>query len=92
MESFYDMQSQAIRKMANAEEEVIKKVLRQILKREPIIEDAKKCTCLFRRDNINQYDFIYDGVCLGNIKRNFGKITDNIPNFNIEFTPAEEFK
>lgn len=52
-----------------AEEIVVKKVLKQLLGRDPTIADAKKCTSIFHNGNFEKYEFIYDNLHLGAIHR-----------------------
>ena len=44
-----DMMAQITKKFAEAEENIIKEVLRQILKREPTLEDAKELVHLYKQ-------------------------------------------
>ena len=61
MESLYKL-------VHDSHEELLKKVLRMALKREPTIEDAKRCTITYRNDPLEGYPFSMDGVTLGHVK------------------------
>lgn len=66
------------------QEDIIKQVLTELLKREPTIEDFKKCTLGFYQDEPH-YLFSYDGAVLGKIEvklYNGGSIT---------FTPHPDY-
>lgn len=49
------------------QEEILNQVLTELLKREPTIEDFKKCTLGFYQDETH-YLFSYDGRTLGKIE------------------------
>lgn len=51
------------------EEDVLKKVLKQYLKREPTLEDAKLCTKIFRH-GVEGYVLQYENRVLGTIVSN----------------------
>ncbi len=69
------------------EEEVIKKVLLQLLNREPTIDDAKLTKRMFHEGQPDRYDLVYDNGLLGCV------VYENFLNyentFGIKFTPAE---
>ena len=67
----------------NQEEFLIKKILRQYLKKENIgLEDAKHCRKLYKMNVLNDYLLVYDSVVLGMVKFCFDKNS-----YNIRFDP-----
>lgn len=67
----------------NQEELLIKKILRQYLKKENIdLEDAKHCRKLHKMNALNDYLLVYDNVVLGMMKFYFDKNS-----YNIRFDP-----
>ena len=62
------------------QEEILTQVLSELLKREPTIEDYKKCTLGFYQDEPH-YLFSYDGAVLGKIEVKL------YPEGSITFTP-----
>lgn len=67
--------------MKQIEENLFKEVLRQVLKREPTIEDAKECSFL-KKDNWDlKYVIAYRGVNLGTVEVHLH------PDYKISFTP-----
>lgn len=92
-ESFIKSESELIdyglqitKKAIQAEEDVIKKILSEILKREPDIEDFKKCTIVRRDDILNEYFLMFDGAFVGSIKKSFIQ-SDQKHEFICEFIP-----
>ena len=69
----------------NAEEKLVKQVLRMVLKREPKIKDAKRLTKLIYQHR-EGYVIAFDGVEIGDVKMN-----TSYNNFGFEFTPKDEF-
>lgn len=76
------------RELRKKEEEVFKAVMRQVLGRDPVEEDAKKCTKLYRSDldPIN-YWIAYDGITLGKVTFSFDG-----PKWGITFDPDPKYK
>lgn len=62
------------------QEEIIKQVLRELLKREPDTEDFKNCTLGFYQGE-SKYLFAFEGVSLGTIEVKL------FPEGSITFTP-----
>lgn len=90
--------SQVVKLAADAEESVIREVLKQLLKRTATIEDFKKVTRVFGPDS-NRYfpsDFytlVFDGIALGIVRREYSLNENSIgPNYSVRFTPSEDFK
>lgn len=92
---FKDFDSLPIRLYREAEEKVIKSVLRSLLKREPTMEDASKCTRIFKPGITDQYDLEFEGICLGQVKYNFPTIgpseSDITDKLGVEFIPIPPF-
>jgi hypothetical protein len=85
-----EIKKSVILNIYKAEEDCIKEVLRQLLKRDLTIEDAKLCNRGFDDTKPNQYQLAYDGVPLGVIKYNYPNISINEPtNYtgSVEFIP-----
>lgn len=80
--------------MAKMEEELIKKVVSQFLKREATIEDAPFVSRIFKQGFPTEYAIRYKGILLGTVKYSTPELfQDRIGCFyNIQFTPSEEFK
>lgn len=80
------MMTQITKNFAEAEENVIKEVLRQILKREPTLEDAKDLQRFQQEGEFDKYYLAYKNLKLGTVYRNTniegGKI-------GVEFVPFE---
>ena len=81
-----DMMAQIINNFADVEENVLKEVLRQILKREPTLEDAKDLHRFQKEGEFDKYYLAYKNMKLGTVYRNTniegGKI-------GVEFVPFE---
>lgn len=81
-----DMMAQITKNFAEAEEKVIKDVLRQLLKREPTLEDAKDLHRFQQEGEFDKYYLAYKGLKLGTVYRNTniggGKM-------GVEFVPFE---
>lgn len=81
-----DMMAQITKNFAEAEENVIKEVLRQILKREPTLEDAKDLHRFQQEGEFDKYYLAYKNIKLGTVYRNMniegGKM-------GVEFVPFE---
>ncbi len=71
-----------IEKKNRLEEQLIMKILEDILKRKPTIEDAKKCTKKILPNTIN-YIFGYNGIDLGTVT------FESNPSKNIPFEHSE---
>lgn len=69
-----------------AEEKVVKEVLRNLLKREPTIEDAKDLTKFYMDGQFDKYHLAYKNLKLGNV--HFNMALDG-KNFGIEFIPCD---
>lgn len=74
--------------MKETEEMVIKQVLKQLLKRDITLEDAKKVTRVFFYNDTEKYTLAYDGMALGTI------VYRNCPEYHcsVRFYPNETFK
>ncbi|MFI0427758.1 MAG: hypothetical protein ACH34V_12475 [Flavobacterium sp.] len=81
-----DMMAQITKNFADAEENVIKEVLRQILKREPTLEDAKDLHKFQQEGEFDKYYLAYKNLKLGTVYRN-----TNIEcgKMGVEFVPFE---
>jgi Na+-translocating ferredoxin:NAD+ oxidoreductase RnfG subunit len=81
-----DMMAQITKNFAEAEENVIKEVLRQILKREPTLEDAKGLHKFQQEGEFDKYYLAYKNMKLGTVYRN-----TNIERgkMGVEFVPFE---
>lgn len=81
-----DMVAEITRKMMEAEENVIKDVLRNLLKREPTLEDAKDLHRFQQEGEFDKYYLAYKNLKLGTVYRNYnidgGKM-------GVEFVPFE---
>jgi len=81
-----DIMAEITRKMMEAEENVIKDVLRNLLKREPTLEDAKDLHRFQQEGEFDKYYLAYKNLKLGTIYRNYniegGKM-------GVEFVPFE---
>lgn len=69
--SLTDMMAQITKNFAEAEENVIKEVLRQILKREPTLEDAKDLERFQQEGEFDKYYLAYKNLKLGKVYRNY---------------------
>ena len=58
------------KKLAEAEENVIKEVLRKILEREPTLEDAKDLQRFHQEGEFDKYYLAYKNLKLGTVYRN----------------------
>jgi len=65
-----DMMTQITNNLLEAEENVIKEVLRQILKREPTLEDAKDLHRFQQEGEFYKYYLAYKNMKLGTVYRN----------------------
>ncbi|HND46691.1 MAG TPA: hypothetical protein PLC61_09895 [Chitinophagales bacterium] len=74
------------KKMAEAEENVIKDVLRQLLKREPTLEDAKDLHKFQKEGEFDKYHLAYKNLKLGTVYRN---INIEGGKMGVEFVPFE---
>lgn len=77
----------------NAEQEVLIKVLSQIIKKDPIQEDYKRITILTQDNEFTWYDVAFDNVTIGRVIKDFG---DNnwfdakrAPRYSITFHPID---
>lgn len=68
--------------IAIIEESFLKNALKDFLKREPGIEDFKKCEKVYQQENITDYFFCYDGTRLGKVKF---ELTHN--GYRVQFIP-----
>lgn len=84
--AMHDMMAEITRKMMEAEENVIKDVLRNLLKREPTLEDAKDLHRFQQEGEFDKYYLAYKNLKLGTVYRNYniegGKM-------GVEFVPFE---
>jgi Na+-translocating ferredoxin:NAD+ oxidoreductase RnfG subunit len=81
-----DMMAQITKNFAEAEENVIKEVLRQILKREPTLEDAKDLHKFQQEGEFDKYYLAYKNLKLGTVYHNTN-IEGN--KMGVEFVPFE---
>lgn len=83
------MQSEVAKQMIRIEEDCINGVLRQVLKREPTIEDYKECTQSYKEGEDDGYYIAYKGVNLGRITRAFSSFgySGDAPKYKVTFTP-----
>jgi hypothetical protein len=65
-----DIMTKITNNLLNAEEEVLKGVLRQILKREPTLEDAKDLQRFQQQGEFDKYYLAYKNLKLGTVYRN----------------------
>ena len=79
-----DMMAQITKNFAEVEENVIKEVLRQILKREPTLEDAKDLHRFQKEGEFDKYYLAYKNMKLGTVYRN-----TNSGKIGVEFVPFE---
>jgi len=81
-----DMMAQINKNFADAEENVIKEILRQILKREPTLDDAKDLQQFQQEGEFDKYYLAYKNLKLGTVYRN-----TNIEGgkMGVEFVPFE---
>ena len=70
------------------EEECIKNVLRQLLLREPVLEDAKDLTKWQEEGEFNKYYLSYKGKKLGTVIRDFAIVNNQI---GVKFIPFEQY-
>lgn len=76
----FDIFKEYINQMKKTEEECLKNVLREILKREPTLQDFKDCTMIFPEEgNQNKYYFMHLGIC-------YGFVTKEIIDYTFEVT------
>lgn len=78
----FDMQEMILDQILEIHENILKEVLRQILKREPVIEDAKRLTRYEYEGVFDYYDLAFDNVKIGRV------ITSGNKNYKITFEPA----
>lgn len=64
------------KRMQEAQEQVFKQALRDHLKREPTVEDARECTLGYCVDRPGEYTLYYKGTTLGLIKYESPKYWD----------------
>ena len=81
-----NMMAQITKQMMEAEENCLKEVLRQLLKREPTVEDAKDLQRYQKEGYFDKYYLAYKGLKLGTVFMNYniegGKM-------GVEFVPFE---
>ena len=82
---FASFSRQIISSIHKAEEDVIKQVLKELLKRNPTFDDAKKVTRVFREGLYDKYTLAYDGSPLGIVEMNFSGIVPH--RYCVNFTP-----
>ena len=81
-----NMMSQITKNFAEAEDSVIKEVLRKTLKRELTLEDAKDFHRFQQEGEFNKYHLAYKNIKLGTVYRN---INIEGGKMGIEFVPFE---
>ena len=64
---YISIQDQINQAMVDCHEKVLKDVLRQLLKREPVLEDAKRLTRYTYQGVFEYYDLAFDGVKVGRV-------------------------
>ena len=86
MSALTDMMAQITKNFTDAEENVIKEVLRQILKREPTLEDVKDLHRFQQEGEFDKYYLAYKNLKLGTVYLN-----TNIEGkkMGVEFVPFE---
>jgi hypothetical protein len=75
-----------------AEEKVVKDVLRALLKREPTIEDAKNTQRLFKPSKENGYTLAHLGIEVGEIEYKYPSLEEMNFSGMVTFTPHEKYK
>ena len=83
---YSDMILQITNKFAAAEDNVIKEILRQILKREPTLEDAKDLQRFQEEGEFDKYYLVYKNLKLGTVYRNTNIESGKM---EVEFVPFE---
>lgn len=76
-------------------ENVIKDLLKQLLKREPEPEDARRLHFINHANDTNNTQVYFDGVFVGIVKFGFDLsegLTMNGPVWHVTFIPAQEFR
>ena len=81
-----DMMAQITKQMMEAEENVIKDVLRQLLKREPTLEDTKDLHRYQQECEIDKYYLAYKNLKLGTV---YLKTNIEGGKMGVEFVPFE---
>ena len=81
-----DMMEQITENFANAEENVIKEVLRQLLKREPTLEDVKDLQKFHQEGEFDKYYLAYKNLKLGTVYLNTNITAGKM---GVEFVPFE---
>lgn len=71
MKDMYKNSSYLIDKLRNHEEQVLRDIMRQVLNREPTIEDCKDFQRIFLQGEAN-YTLAYKGIDLGKVVFNTG--------------------
>lgn len=85
--SFDAMTNSFISMIHQKQEEVLLNILRQILKREPTIEDAKDVTIGYPQGKPDIYYLAYKGTTIGTVKT----VLDGTRG-TVTFTPSEQFR
>lgn len=70
----------AIQKLQETEENLLKKVMAQVLHREPTLEDAKDFQRLYILGALDHYTFAYKGIPLGKVY---------VRRYSVEFFPVQ---
>jgi Na+-translocating ferredoxin:NAD+ oxidoreductase RnfG subunit len=83
---YSDMILQITNEFAKAENNVIKEVLRQIVKREPTLEDAKDLQRFQKEGEVNKYYLAYKNLKLGTVYLNTNIESGKM---GVEFVPFE---
>jgi hypothetical protein len=61
------IQNTIVNAIIEKKEEILKSVLKQLLHRDPVIEDAKRCTLFKTPQNIDIEIITFDGIRVGSI-------------------------
>lgn len=87
-----DFHQQIMDSINKMEEDCLKKIMRQVLGREPIPTDFKRLTKYTYEGRPDEYQIGFDGEKIGTVKYNFGNQfyfnRNTESRISIEFTPA----
>jgi len=82
-----DMKKNMVEKIEECENEVVQRVLTDLLQREPNEFDYKRCIRAFKKNVTDRYNMIYEGVDLGII---LIKLENN--ECIVSFEPSDKYK
>lgn len=81
------LMTEYIKQIQKSFEDALTQVLRQVLGREPVIEDWKDCTRLYKSDgDPMNFWFAWKGITLGKVTFEMG------PKYTVTFTPDEKYR